>query len=93
MKLAKQDPVIPFRADYRIIRKLIDSSYKVVHLPEEYDLIVSVFGRAGGSWEALFRGDIDQIRLLKKVIKVAYRKNHLTKAPSWTEGSGKVTDG
>lgn len=83
MKTAKNDPLIPVRADYRFLKKILDSSYKVVHLPEEYDLIIKVFGRAGGNWYGIFDGDIDQIRLLKKVIKVAYKNGYLTKSPTW----------
>ena len=83
MKNAKNDPLKPVRADYRILKKILDSSYKVVHLPEEYDLIIAVFGRAGGSWEGVFDGDIDAIRLLKKVVKVAYKREYRTRASTW----------
>lgn len=83
MKTAKNDPLVPVRADYRIIKKILEAMYKVVHLPEEYDLIVRVFDRAEGSWEGVFDGDIDQVRLLKKIIKIAYKNGYLTKTPSW----------
>lgn len=83
MKSAKNDPLRPVRADYRILKKILESSYKVVHLPEEYDLIITVFGKAGGDWEGVFSGDIKDIRLLKKIVKVAYKRKYLTRAPTW----------
>ena len=83
MKSAKNDPLKPVRADYRVLKKILDSSYKVVHLPEEYDLIIAVFGRAGGNWEGVFVGDIDAIRLLKRIVRVAYKRKYLTRAPAW----------
>ena len=83
MKNAKNDPLKPVRADYRILKKILDSSYKVLHIPEEYDLIILVFEKAGGSWEGIFEGDIDAIRLLKKIVKVAYKREYLTHASTW----------
>lgn len=81
---AKLDPLSPARADYRILRKIIESSsLKVLHRPEEYDIILAVFLRAGGSWERLFGGHIHDLRLLKKIAKIAYKRKHLTPAPSW----------
>lgn len=85
MKTAKLDPLKPSRADYRLIRKLLDSSYggKVVHDGDAYALIVRVFGRAGGSWEKLFLGSPDQFALLKVVLKVAYDKGYLPRTTDW----------
>ena len=85
MKTAKSDPLKPSRADHRIIKKLLDSllSGKVIHTVEVYDLIVSVFKRAGGSWEKLFLGSYSDIGLLKRILKVAYKTGHLMKAPVW----------
>lgn len=82
-KRAKTDPLVPVRADYRLIKKLLDSSYKVVHLPEEYDMMIEVFRKAGGSWRAVFDGDIDHLVLLKKIIRLSYKNKHLTRLPSW----------
>lgn len=44
------DPLKPSRADYRLIHKLLDSSYsgKVLHTEECYELIIKVFQQAGG---------------------------------------------
>jgi hypothetical protein len=80
-RTAKDDPI---RADYRILKKILESSsFKVVHLPEEYDLILSVFKRAGGSWENLFDGSSGDIHLLKKIAKIAFKHKYLTPAPVW----------
>lgn len=75
--------MVPMRADYRILKKLLDSTYKVVHLPEEYDLMISVFNRAEGSWEQVFNGNIEHLRLLKKIIRLAYKNKYLTRVPTW----------
>lgn len=85
MKTAKLDPLKPSRADYRLIRKILDSSFsgKVLHTERGYDLIVRVFQRAGGSWEKLFLGSSNDISLLKKILKVAFKKGYLPKAPDW----------
>lgn len=79
------DPLKPSRADYRLIHKLLDSSYsgKVLHTEECYELIIKVFQQAGGSWEKLFMGSPDHVSLLKKVIRVAYKNDHVLKAPQW----------
>ena len=85
MKLAKTDPLKSSRADYRMIRKLLDSSYsgKVLHTPESYEQIVRVFHRAGGSWERLFLGSSTDLSLLKLVLKVAFKKGYLQRNPQW----------
>ena len=80
---AKTDPLRPARSDYRIIKKILDSSYKVVHLPEEYDFIVTIFQKAGGSWEGVFDGGIKDLYLLKRIIKLAYKQEYITHAPTW----------
>lgn len=85
MKTAKIDPLKPSRADYRLIRKILDSSFpgKVLHTEDSYELLVRVFQKAGGSWEKLFLGSSDDMSLLKTVLKVAFKKGHLPKAPDW----------
>ena len=78
-------PKEPVRADHRIIKKVISTSLKgdVVEIPSEFDHISRVFSRAGGSWERLFRGSVDEILRLRKVIKIAYKHGHLTKQGKW----------
>jgi CMP-2-keto-3-deoxyoctulosonic acid synthetase len=79
------DPLKPSRADYRIIKKLMDSAFsgKVLHTVDGYDMVVRVFARAHGSWERLFLGSSSDLGLLKKILKVAFKKGYLPKAPQW----------
>ena len=85
IRVAKIYPLKPSRADYRLIRKLLDSAYSglVLHTEQAYDLILRVFQRAGGSWERLFMGSSRDVGLLKKIIRVAFKKDYLPKAPQW----------
>lgn len=78
-------PKTPVRADHRMIRRILDGSFKgkVEHVPSEYDLVGRVFSRAGGSWEGLFRGSPRDLTLLKKVIGLAIKKGHMTKKQKW----------
>tara|TARA_Y100000389_G_C17302476_1_gene433673 strand:- start:117 stop:377 length:261 start_codon:yes stop_codon:yes gene_type:complete len=78
-------PKSPLHAHHRLIRKILDSvsSKKAEHRRDEYDLINLVFKKSGGSWENIFLGDTRQIDLLKKVIKIAFKKGYITKKDSW----------
>ncbi len=78
MKVTVDSPV---RADHRIIRRLISATYggKVDHKAEEYEIVTKVFKKAGGSWHRLFLGSTRDIGLLKKILRVAYTKGHLTR--------------
>ena len=78
-------PKVPLRAHYRVMRKILDTTFpnKIEHRVSEYELINRVFKKAGGSWEAVFLGDVNQITLLKKVLKVAFKKHFLTRRDSW----------
>lgn len=77
--------VSPLRSDYRFLRRLVSSILggKVEEVPEEFDMMIRVFARAGGSWERIFKGSPRDIALLKDIVKVAYRKGHLTKKHQW----------
>lgn len=79
-------PKSPVQADHRFIRTMVDSicDDKIIHDPKEYNNISSTFSKLGGSWESVFKGSIDGILLLKKVIKFAFKNGYLTKKPSWT---------
>ena len=84
-------PSDPLRADYRKIRDVLRSTGKndkVLHLPEEYEKVVSVFEGLGGNWEELFKGSVRHLKLLKNVVKKAVKMKILSPAPSW---DGKVT--
>ena len=85
MKTASLDPLKPSRADHRLIRKLLDSSYsgKVVHTEKGYEVILSVFKRAKGSWERLFQGSSKDLSLLKKILKAAVKGGQLQKTEDW----------
>jgi len=65
-----------------MIKTLLDGK-KVQHLPHEYDHVLKVFGRMGGSWEAVFRGSVAQTALLKRILKVGIKKGYISKAPKW----------
>ncbi len=42
--------------------------------PEMYDLILRGFEEEGGSWYRLFRGSVDDVVLLKKLVKAQVKK-------------------
>ena len=69
-------PSFPTKAHHRFLRKILDISLsgKIEHRVGEYELINRVFQKAGGSWEAIFLGDTTHIGLLKKIVKVAFKK-------------------
>lgn len=73
------------RADYRFLYRLLHSAFgkKIQHLPEEYDRILSVFRRSGGSWVSIFNGDPDHVKLLKRVVRVAYKNKHVSRVVEW----------
>lgn len=78
-------PKSPLRAHHRVIRRIIDSvtSKKAEHRKDEYAFVNRIFKKAGGSWEAVFMGDARQINLLKKIVKLAFKKKYITKKDSW----------
>jgi len=82
---AETTPVSPVRADYRFMRKLVSSVLggKVEEVPKEFDFMIGMFRKAGGSWERIFRGSPQDIQLLKNILKWAYKKDRLTKKMSW----------
>lgn len=79
-------PSTPLRAHHRLLKEILSSSFSdagVSPTPEELDLVSKVFQRAGGSWVRVYGGAVRDVTLLKKTLKVAVAKNHLTKAPKW----------
>lgn len=64
------------RADYRMIKSIlsIQGSPKLRLTSAQLNRIGDVFEQAGGSWFRLFSGDIDDVVLLKKVVRVATKK-------------------
>ena len=80
------DPLVPSRSDFRLLKKLVSALYggKVEQRPDEFDRVCTVFERAGGSWVRLYAGSFEELNLLKRVVRVAYQKGHLTRSPGWT---------
>jgi hypothetical protein len=63
---------------------LLDTFFKkknALHDPKEFDKVSRVFAKAGGSWERLFKGAAEDLNLLKRVIKIALKTGHISKAP------------
>lgn len=75
----------PLKASHRFIRKLLEVGHggKVSHFPQEYELVSRIFRKAGGSWEKAFQGSSKDVDLLKKVIKLAVKKEYITPAAKW----------
>jgi len=74
--MAKLDADYPYRAYHRHIQYLLKQYGKgssIVHEPAKYDKINDVFKSLGGKWEGVFKGNYEDITLLKKVIKVAIK--------------------
>lgn len=80
------DPRIPVRGDHRFIRKMISLNLpgKVLEKPSEFSRISRVFSKAGGSWVRIYQGSPQDIELLKRILKMAYKKGYLTKKEPWT---------
>lgn len=77
----------PVLASHRLVRVLVLQQCgkdKVSPTPEEVEAICSVFLKYGGSWYSLYAGSVDQISKLKKVIKVAFDLDRISKNPEWS---------
>lgn len=79
------NPKSPLRADYRLLRYLTGSVLggKVEPRPEEFDRVIRVFKKAGGSWVRLFQGSPKDLGLLKAILKAAEKLGYMTKTPKW----------
>lgn len=79
-------PVDPVQADHRFIMRMTTLTVKdgVLPIPSEFDRVSRVFSKAGGSWKRIFGGSIEDIELLKKVIKEAVKHGFLTKKEKWS---------
>ena len=79
--MAKLDADYPYRAYHRHIQYILKqygNGSKIIHEPAKYEKINVVFKRMGGSWEGVFKGNPDDITLLKKAIKIAIKKKIFT---------------
>lgn len=57
---------------------------KVEPDPVAFGHICKVFHLAGGSWKDLFDGSVEDVQLLRRIIKVAVKIGVLRRAPKWT---------
>lgn len=82
---------LPQRSDYRLIQRFMQqyskskASKKNLVSPTDKDIekVNRVFAHFGGSWERLFKGSIQDMMLLKKIVKIGVKKKLFTLAPSW----------
>jgi hypothetical protein len=84
--MPKRTPTAPKAAYHRLMKALLQTNFedqKLEPRPEEFDRAAKVFSKAGGTWEGAFKGSVDDIILLKRVLKAAVRKGVFTKAPKW----------
>jgi len=83
--MASLTPQSPVRADHRFILKMAAMilNGKVVPMPSEFNRVSRVFSKAGGSWKRVFNGSVEDINLLKTVLKVAFKNGYLTKTEPW----------
>ncbi len=51
--------------------------------PEELDRAAKVFVKAGGSWERLYNGSVDDMALLKQVLRIAAQDGYITPKADW----------
>jgi hypothetical protein len=75
----------PLRADFRIIKYLTQTILHgtISDKVSEYQRISDIFEKMGGSWERLFLGSSpEDMSLLKKIVKIAYKNGYLTKKES-----------
>ena len=82
-----RSPVTPVRAHHRLMRSIVKTNHKkdgVTPSRNELDRVAAVFEKAGGSWEGLFTGAIDDMSLLRRVIKIAAKNGYFSKAEDWT---------
>jgi hypothetical protein len=83
------DPLLPVRADHRILTRLFKMMYKsqITLTPEILDIVSKAFVLMGGSWEKIFNGDRDSIVKLKLLIQTAVNKGYIKKNKDWAENS------
>lgn len=82
---------IPIRADHRYLYKVISLvlGHKVESVPSQFDMLSQLFQKNGGSWYRIFATSSPQdVSLLKKLIRQAYKAGLLTKKESWHAKNG-----
>jgi hypothetical protein len=82
----EKSPATPVQAHHRLLKTLVSLAKNGKDYdprPKELDLVARVFVKAGGSWKGVFEGSIDEMLLLRSVIKVAAKRGVFTKNPQW----------
>lgn len=84
--MSSRTPTSPLSAHHRLMRAIVGTllqknRYKPT--PADFELCSRVFKKAGGSWERVFKGSVEDMVLLKTVLKVAGKKGYLTRSPKW----------
>lgn len=82
---------LPQRSDYRLIQRFMQQYSKskaskenlVSPTDKDIEKVNRAFAHFGGSWERLFKGSIQDMTLLKKIVKIGVKKKLFTLAPSW----------
>jgi hypothetical protein len=75
----------PVRADHRFLKKVVSVILggKVESRPSEFSMISRAFVQVGGSWERIFKGSPQDVHLLKRIVRRAYKLGLLTKIEPW----------
>lgn len=62
-------------AAYRIIKEILDHSWKLPKFPSDKEIYnaISYFTKLGGSWEKLIRGNMDNISILEMAMEAAFK--------------------
>lgn len=82
--MSKRTPTSPVRAHHRLMRSMLSQIEKKRDpTPEQLDRLADVFASMGGSWERVFKGSGEDMVLLKKVLRVAVRKDILSEETKW----------
>jgi len=76
-------PKARMTADHRVISRILELSFGDKNPSEEkLNLCSKVFENAGGSWYSFFKGEVDQVKLLKRAVKVVVLKEQIDKKRS-----------
>lgn len=80
--IMKQTPTHPLRSHHRMMLTMLKGK-SFDPTPDELECVSRVFIKAGGSWERLFKGAVEDNALLRKVLKIARKKGFLSKVSNW----------
>ena len=73
-------PAFPVHAHHRLIMYMFKNPAKWEPTPMELDRASRVFAKAGGSWVRLYQGSIDDVLLLRRIVKVGCKKGFFTQS-------------